>query len=85
MSNESETHVQTPDRTPPIEDLESIKAEFISKYIDQDSPYIKANWFQKLMFSWVNPILKYSERIPFQPEMVYKLPKDQSVEYNSVA
>lgn len=85
MINEFKTPVRTPDGTPSIEDLESIKAEFISKYIDQDSPYTKANWFQKSIFSWVDPILEYSERIPFQPEMVYKLPKDQSVEYKTVA
>jgi hypothetical protein len=85
MMNESKTPDPTPDGTPSMEDLESIKAEFIAKYIDQDSPYTKANWFQKSIFSWVNPILEYSERIPFQPEMVYKLPNDQSIEYKSVA
>ena len=59
-----------------------IKEKFIRKYVNTISPIDTANIFQRIFFSWVNPIMKVSQKIAFDSDMVFKIQekRDSSVE-----
>jgi hypothetical protein len=60
------------------------KAEFIAQHATGPSPFQKANFFQRMMFCWCNPILKISRTVPFDADMLYQLPKEKRSEFEMI-
>ena len=65
-------------------DLENEKQTYLQKYVHKESPFVTANFFQRIFFTWVNPILNVSSKQPFQEDMLYSVPKDKSSEVEIV-
>ena len=61
-----------------------LKSEFKLKYATGPSPLQTANIFQKLFFTWCNPILKISQFLPFESDMLYTVPAQNRCEVESV-
>jgi ABC-type multidrug transport system fused ATPase/permease subunit len=54
------------------------KAKFIDKYVNTISPIDSANCFQKMLFTWVKPIIAISQTVPFEEDMIYQVQESRS-------
>lgn len=59
---------------------EKIKSDFIKEYVDKPSPLENANIFQRIFMTWVNPVVKVSNKIEYKEDMIYKLPSNMKLE-----
>ena len=53
--------------------------KMVQNKFDCFSYYIKANWIQKVLFTWIYPILK---RQKLSSDVIGDLPKDLTTEYH---
>ena len=57
-----------------------LKKEYIEKYAENTSPLDNTNCISKLFFTWVNPILKISQEVPFDQDMIFKIKRQNCVQ-----
>ena len=62
------------------EHQKALKEQFIKKYCGEKSPFESANLYQRMFFTWVNPILSICQKMPYTPDMLYQLPERNKCE-----
>lgn len=61
-----------------------LKKEYIKKYVKTTSPIDTACFLPKMFFTWANPIMKISQKVPFSEDMIYSIQKQRSSEVEIV-
>ena len=63
---------------------ELLKEQYQLKYTNRPSPHTKANFFQKVLFTWVNPLLSISQKMPYEKDMSYEIHPDYSTKVQMI-
>ena len=52
---------------------EEIKKGFIAKYVNNKSPIDTASCWSAMFFSWVSPVMRVAQKVPFHTDMVFRV------------